>query len=669
MMLKFVASEVDGFGQKRKQSPRACDQCRKKKKRCNHLADSRPAQLPASHINVPKAPSRSNHPTLSGSDACDNPSPRQHPSHVGDFSGEARVDMGIESPTNCPVIDQQNLNAQQASAAASNAARPGASSATENVHSRFIGDLNPEGIFLAATSPEATRRPSQNDSIGIWLAEKLTEKASQLGPSASPEPARSSILAGSGSLVQKVLLSILEADCLSPLQSSPGRGPLCAFYFEKVHPIFPVINEARFRRLSSSDPARILLEQGMCLVASMNSPMQQHLRFSEAEPLLSHSEFGKRLCAAMRTSIELGLVNDKIAIIQALALISFFIDGADGREISSMACGRAVQYVHSLGLHVQGRDRNQDDDDAITLLCCIWALDRLNAAFHGIPVLMHERDIGRDLKACFDNQAPCFRLFLRVVMLLDTVIGMYRPTCVPKESEGEEEFWPFEELVMSCGALQVPTTTLGESAPFSRQCFAVIIVCRCYSSAPPYQETRGTDNTLLATIEILYHAVAILSCRSKSDKSPVRPSKSYSRQSFSADQITKMIGHDFHDQLILLPFVPYAASLSLSLAYREMRHSKLAMYRARARAQLQKNCQVLEELGKIFWSASIMADMGKSTLKELDRVHSAVTDSQRRKSHVRHDAETSGATTTNGLKPSSALTGPGMYYRLPSYCC
>jgi hypothetical protein len=33
--------------------------------------------------------------------------------------------------------------------------------------SRFIGDLNPEAVFLAATSPDATRGVS-NDSIGVW---------------------------------------------------------------------------------------------------------------------------------------------------------------------------------------------------------------------------------------------------------------------------------------------------------------------------------------------------------------------------------------------------------------------------------------------------------------------------------------------------------------------
>lgn len=33
---------------------------------------------------------------------------------------------------------------------------------------RFIGDLNPEALFLAATSPDATRGVSLDDSIGVW---------------------------------------------------------------------------------------------------------------------------------------------------------------------------------------------------------------------------------------------------------------------------------------------------------------------------------------------------------------------------------------------------------------------------------------------------------------------------------------------------------------------
>ena len=96
-----------------------------------------------------------------------------------------------------------------------------------------------------------------------------------------------------------------------------------------------------------------------------------------------------------------------------------------------------------------------------------------------------------------------------------------------------------------------------------------------------------------------------------------------------------MIGHEFRDQLVLLPFVPYAVSLSLSVVYREMRRSKIPMYRARARNALEANCRILENLGQIFWSAAVMASMGNLTLKELDRVYSNVTDAESRK-HQEH---------------------------------
>jgi hypothetical protein len=41
----------------------------------------------------------------------------------------------------------------------------------------FSRDLNPEGVFLAATSPDATRG-SLDDSIGVWLTTNLNRKVS-----------------------------------------------------------------------------------------------------------------------------------------------------------------------------------------------------------------------------------------------------------------------------------------------------------------------------------------------------------------------------------------------------------------------------------------------------------------------------------------------------------
>ena len=55
----------------------------------------------------------------------------------------------------------------------------------DKLDSRFIGDLNPEGLFRAATSPHTTRDASLNGSIGVWLAEKLRNEPS-LSESQSP---------------------------------------------------------------------------------------------------------------------------------------------------------------------------------------------------------------------------------------------------------------------------------------------------------------------------------------------------------------------------------------------------------------------------------------------------------------------------------------------------
>jgi hypothetical protein len=137
----------------------------------------------------------------------------------------------------------------------------------------------------------------------------------------------------------------------------------------------------------------------------------------------------------------------------------------------------------------------------------------------------------------------------------------------------------------------------------------------------------------------MYHAVAILSCRSRSFEEPQRSSTSYIRQSLSAAEITSIVDQEFRDQLSLFPFVPCAVSLSLSVAYREMRHSKIPMYRARARLKLQNICDLLQSLGQIFWSASMLGDMGQATIREMDRVYSTVANSQQRENQTHSASE------------------------------
>lgn len=99
-----------------------------------------------------------------------------------------------------------------------------------------------------------------------------------------------------------------------------------------------------------------------------------------------------------------------------------------------------------------------------------------------------------------------------------------------------------------------------------------------------------------------------------------RSSAPYIRQSLSTSTLSSTIGRELHDQLVLFPFVPYALSLSLSIAYREMRHGKIPLHRARARAQFQTICDALSDLRDVYQSAATTAELGKKLLKEMDRV-------------------------------------------------
>ena len=94
----------------------------------------------------------------------------------------------------------------------------------------------------------------------------------------------------------------------------------------------------------------------------------------------------------------------------------------------------------------------------------------MNAAFHGRPVMIHERDIGWDMQVCFESQQPCFRLLLEVTNLLAKLISLYRPQHIPENAVFDIEFPSFEELVMKSGGSNVATSQLGTFITIFRGC-------------------------------------------------------------------------------------------------------------------------------------------------------------------------------------------------------
>lgn len=84
----------------------------------------------------------------------------------------------------------------------------------------------------------------------------------------------------------------------------------------------------------------------------------------------------------------------------------------------------------------------------------------MNAGFNGRPVLMHDCDNRSDMRDFFERQAPPFRLYLQVLVLLDKIFAMYRPGAAAG-IEYTEQFPSFEDLVMKCEADTIGTWALG----------------------------------------------------------------------------------------------------------------------------------------------------------------------------------------------------------------
>lgn len=427
--MKFISHNAETISRKRKHVRRACEACRRGKRRCNHtlslVSQASEGAATTTHPGVlfPTQPEK----IVDGSGHSTGPTTDSVTPENADADPRSRHSIGelLEAAKYSTPEAHHSLNARSSR--------------------RFIGDLNPESVFLSATSPETTTRGhSSQDSIGTWLVDGLASSGRE---SDNPTTIQNSIFSNTSSSTQKILSSLLEKECFSVLPPMPYLPRLLSFYVEEIHPLLPLIDIKSFERNTERN-SKILLSQAMCLLASMNPQCKPLLYLpDEAEPMQPRL-FGRRIFCAMRCAIELGAVTNRLVLIQVLGSLSLFTEGPEGPETASQLCARMIQLVQTLGLHIQ-RESSHEDEYEVTCLCCVWALDRLNAAIHGRPVIMHERDIGMDLDKCFESQRPAFRLLLSVISQLDKVIDLYRPYSKSKGAAIESHYPQFDDIVVS----------------------------------------------------------------------------------------------------------------------------------------------------------------------------------------------------------------------------
>ncbi|KAL4876194.1 hypothetical protein BJY04DRAFT_210746 [Aspergillus karnatakaensis] len=356
---------------------------------------------------------------------------------------------------------------------------------------------------------------------------------------------------------------------------------LLQIYIENIHPIFPIVDVDAYQSMPPTSAEKILLSQSICMAVSRERKAKPHLCLVTTVQATANG-FSQTVSSAAATLIDLGIVRDKLVLIQAMSLTSLFTQFSGDRQEPAELLSRAICHAHTIGLHHECRSSLQQQQIATRVFCCLYALDILNSACLGRPVQLHRRDFGRDLSKAIAAQDPCFCLFLQVIQLMDRVIEIYRP--------GENGVWKgvfpsFEDLVGGVDSSDIPMH-------------------------------------LIATVEVLYHAVAILSCHSTNlhgvSRTGPHSSDSNIRQTLSASRVPHIVGEEFLGQLSLFPFVPYTVALALRSSYHNLQQSRTLLFQERAKKQFVLNCAILRELGGDFYSALLMAELGERLIKGLE---------------------------------------------------
>jgi hypothetical protein len=431
-------------------------------------------------------------------------------------------------------------------------------------------------------------------------------------------------------------------------------------YLTKIQPIFPIFEESTLIDLPAEINLRQLIMAGVCLAAASDQEARALLTFekgparrasgdfaiegilgaasrdagSEKQPtqlnraprarvIVSFEEYSREMAkfinrrlTEMREMHQLPLIYE----IQVLAITCLYWQPADPKERFEPLClfARLVSLTHTHGVHLELLYRahpdgqTADKDAGRRLFKCLYALDRLLATFSGRPVMFHNYDLIR-LPVPDDKDPPSFRLFMSLILLLDQVMELYRP--YPKVTYVDVPV--FERLAIEAKAQCEPEIILG--------------MYRFESSCDNLPSATWADSMCVVTLEVLYHAICVLSVRMprhrfrtapECDTLPcpsyqhLPPSGVNARRSHSADRILDVI-QDY--KLSPMPFVPYALTLSLSVAYRKWRFSRLPMFRTRGGADFKKVLPVLQEMGKIWSSARLNAQLGQAVMLKLDR--------------------------------------------------
>ncbi|PLB43400.1 hypothetical protein P170DRAFT_370456 [Aspergillus steynii IBT 23096] len=415
-------------------------------------------------------------------------------------------------------------------------------------------------------------RTHQRD-VGIWL-----DKEDELLVSGADSHAETTHHSGQQGSQRRAVL-------LPPRQSQEA---LVDIYLRRIHPTLPLIDEQEFQRQFKEGSASPYLVQAICLAASKDHEAEPFLRLANSGKL-ALSEFSNLLYDELNQANSLKLERRRVTLIQILALLSLHVPGPRSFEDASLYLTQAIHHAHTMGLHLTSPGPVQDKKPAIALFWCLWALDRYNAAIQGRPLVIHDRDLGQQLADILPLFEAPFRVLLSLASALADVFVVYRPALEGPIDSNKPEIPRFEDVVDKCEAWDVPLDTI-------------------------------------LSLELVYHAIALLASRPWVLKDQPKSDTLYLRQDLSVYRIVSLIQIHEVSQLLPLPIIPYAISLSFSVAYKQIQRCQLLSTQDTAKHHVRALYKSLEALSPTWWSAQVMTRLGRRVLHEIQRTTDRTND-------------------------------------------
>jgi hypothetical protein len=448
-------------------------------RRCRHDYDEASKERSPPAHNLPTTTSPIHRPNSSGKVSS---SPRTLKDSLGQFhvlTSARRYDTTDEQSSGvheAPFVSGDNTHPGPRSRSTSSAdedhgrSRTGSSSEPETAdRPNFVGHLNPEGIFIAATRHGASKASRYDDSMGFWLPRKDLRRTEDEGR--LPSNCRLDLSSSKNPNDTTASSQAPRNRRIRVLPDPQSFNSLRAIYFKDIHPIFPILPPDLVSEMTEAGElsiAETILMQSLCLTVAMNVAARPFLRIQGRRDILAPNEFAARLSQALVAGLETAGTIDRMTSVRVFTILSLFSQLSTDHHTCAEYCARAVSYVHTMHLHLETAHVRKDDVMVTQVFLCVWALDRLNAAFNSRPVLIHERDIGRNIQASIVQQEGCFRAFLVICGLLEEVTGLYRPTHMSRASNDNFVLPPFEDLVNNADAVRCYPHLLGQFSQLRR---------------------------------------------------------------------------------------------------------------------------------------------------------------------------------------------------------